>query len=145
MIIRNAKIEDFTNVFELVKVLWDYNTYEFNRTYEIYSKILYGDNTFAYVVEKDNEIIGFCHGDYFQTLWMCGETCYLSGIIIKSSFRGKGIGQILMKHIKSKAVEYGCKAIILESGILRRDAHKFYERFGFEKSCYGFEMIINKD
>lgn len=142
MKIRNARIEDFENVFELVKVLWDYNTYEFDTTFEIYSKILKEENTFAFVVEDDNEIVGFCHGDYFQTLWMCGTTCYLSGIITKSDHRRKGIGLIMMNHIKDDAYKNGCKAIILDSGIPRTGAHKFYEKYGFQKTCFGFEMNI---
>jgi hypothetical protein len=28
------------------------------------------------------------------------------------------------------------------SGLPRLEAHRFYETYGFEKSCYGFEMKI---
>ena len=46
---------------------------------------------------------------------------------------------IMLNHIKDKAYEHGCKAIILDSGIPRTVAHKFYEKYGFQKTCFGFE------
>ena len=142
MEIRKAEIDDFTGVFELVKALWDYNEYEYNKTFVIYSKIIVAENTFAYVVVDAAEIVGFCHGDFFQTLWMCGMTCYLSGIITRSDHRRKGVGKLMMNHVKANAHDYGCKAMILDSGIPRSGAHEFYQKYGFEKSCYGFEMAI---
>ena len=35
-----------------------------------------------------------------------------------------------------------CKAITLDSGLPRVQAHGFYEHYGFEKSCYGFELAL---
>ena len=45
-------------------------------------------------------------------------------------------------HVKKLAKARGCKAIILDSGMPRKAAHAFYERYGFEKSCYGFELFL---
>ena len=87
-------------------------------------------------------VVGFCHGDYFPTLWMCGETCYLSGIITEEHEQGRGIGTKMLEHVKALAALRGCKAIILESGLQRKAAHQFYEAHGFEKSCYGFECVL---
>ena len=43
---------------------------------------------------------------------------------------------------KKLAKERGCKAITLDSGLPRVQAHGFYEHYGFEKSCYGFELAL---
>ena len=48
----------------------------------------------------------------------------------------------LLDHAKELAKQSGCKAITLDSGLPRTEAHGFYEHYGFEKSCYGFEMMI---
>jgi len=45
-------------------------------------------------------------------------------------------------HVKKLAKARGCKAIILDSGMPRKAAHTFYEKYGFEKSCYGFESFL---
>ncbi len=48
----------------------------------------------------------------------------------------------LLDHAKKLAKERGCKAITLDSGLPRVQAHGFYEHYGFEKSCYGFELAL---
>ena len=51
-------------------------------------------------------------------------------------------GVKLLDHAKKLAKERGCKAITLDSGLPRVQAHGFYEHYGFEKSCYGFELVL---
>lgn len=106
---------------------------------------MYIDNpdTFAFfLIDEHGEYQGFCHGDYFDTFWMCGKTCYISSLIVREAQRGKGYGMQLMDHAKKKAEEKGCKAIILDSGLPREKAHAFYEHYGFEKGCYGFDLSL---
>ena len=93
-------------------------------------------------IEDDGTFHGFCHGDYFQTFWMSGLTCYVSSLITNEEDRGKGYGVNLLDHAKKLAKERGCKAITLDSGLPRVLAHGFYEHYGFEKSCYGFELAL---
>ena len=40
------------------------------------------------------------------------------------------------------AKERGCKGLVLDSGMPRTQAHRFYEKYGFEKSCYGFDYYL---
>lgn len=42
----------------------------------------------------------------------------------------------MVDHVKEFAKERGCN-----SGMQRKAAHAFYEKYGFEKSCYGFELV----
>lgn len=48
----------------------------------------------------------------------------------------------MVDHVKKLAKARGCKAIILDSGMPRKAAHTFYEKYGFEKSRYGFESFL---
>ena len=48
----------------------------------------------------------------------------------------------MVDHVKQLAGARGCKAIILDTGMPRKMAHTFYEKYGFEKSCYGFELFL---
>lgn len=43
---------------------------------------------------------------------------------------------------KKYAKQMGRKVVTLDSGLPRTGAHGFYEHYGFEKSCYGFELMI---
>ena len=61
MKIKNAAIEDFDIAYEYIRKLWDYNTYDYNATKEVYEKVLEDENSFAFfAVEED----GTYHGLY---------------------------------------------------------------------------------
>ena len=78
----------------------------------------------------------------FDTFWMSGRTCYISSLITNEKDRGKGYGRALVDHALQLARRERCKAVILDSGFPREQAHRFYEKYGFEKSCYGFELEL---
>lgn len=143
MVIKQAANEDFDQAFYFIEKLWDYNTYDKEQTKKVYDEILNDSNSFAFFIQNDEgDACGFCHGSFFNTFWMSGKTCYLASIITDEKDRGKGYGRGMIDHVKEIACEQGCKAIILDSGIPREAAHSFYERYGFEKSCYGFELFL---
>ena len=73
---------------------------------------------------------------------MSGRTCYISSLITNEKDRGKGYGRALMDHALQLARRESCKAVRRESGIPRERAHRCYEKYGFEKSCYGFELAL---
>jgi GNAT superfamily N-acetyltransferase len=63
-------------------------------------------------------------------------------LIITLIFYNVSIGCNLVDRAKELAKQRGCKAVTLDSGLPRTGAHGFYEHYGFEKSCYGFELMI---
>ena len=96
--------------------------------------LILGDkNSFAFFVMEEGNYKGFCHCTCFNTFWLSGLTCYLSGIITDESVRGEGYGIALMDEVKRRAKELGCRGIILDSGLPRKEAHKFYEKYGFKE------------
>lgn len=144
MIFKKAEKEDFAIAYSYITRLWDYNTYDKEEIAFVYDKVLKAENTFIFFVMEDGEYKGMCHGDFFETFWMSGETCYISSLITNEKDRGKGYGRALLDYVRELASQRGCKAMILDSGMMRTQAHKFYEKYGFEKSCYGFELALLK-
>lgn len=142
MHLKPAEPNDFDSAFHYIKELWDYNTYDEAEMREVYKDILNDKNSFAYFLTDDDTYYGFCHGVYFKTFWMSGITCYLSTLIVDPLSRGKGYGKTILDSVKKLAESKDCKCIILDSGLPRKDAHKFYEHYGFEKGCYGFELKL---
>ena len=61
MKIKNAAIEDFDIAYEYIRKLWDYNTYDYNATKEVYEKVLEDENSFAFFAVEDD---GTYHGLY---------------------------------------------------------------------------------
>ena len=143
MKIKPAELTDFDVAFEYIKNLWTYNTYQKGPTRQVYEQVLNDENSFAFfLLDDDDGYHGFCHGVYFNTFWMTGMTCYVSSIITNQEDRGKGYGVRLMDHAVELAKERGCKAVVLDSGMPRAEAHRFYEIYGFERSCYGFDLML---
>ncbi len=143
MELRNATLADFDIVFDYIEKLWTYNTYDKAQIDKVYREVLADANSFAFVLEDGGEIVGFCHGAYFNTFWLSGQTCYLSSIISDPTKRKRGYGTILMDHAVKLAKDRGCRAVVLDSGMPRVEAHSFYESYGFEKSCLGFDLILD--
>ncbi len=140
---KNATMEDYDAAFDYIEKLWTYNTYDKDQIRQVYQDVINDPNSFAFFLMDGDEYHGFCHGAYFNTFWLSGMTCYLSSIITNENERGQGNGIKLMDHAKELAKARGCKAIVLDSGFPRTGAHRFYEIYGFEKSCYGFDLNLD--
>jgi GNAT superfamily N-acetyltransferase len=143
MEIRNATAEDFNLVFDYIEKLWAYNSYDKEIIEKVYKDVLANDNDFAFLLYDNGNPKGFCHGTFFNTFWLSGQTCYISSIITNLEERKKGYGGKMLDHVKDLAKERGCKAIVLDSGMPRKEAHRFYENYGFEKNGYCFELKLD--
>ena len=139
---RNATPADFETAFAWIKQLWSYRTYDRAQTEAVYRRVLANPDSFFFFLEDQGICRGMCHGDYFDTFWMQGPTCYVSSLYVDPAFRGRGYGAALLHHAAQLARERDCRALILDSGLARVAAHQFYEHIGFEKSCYGFEIAL---
>ena len=140
---KNATMDDFDVAFDYIEKLWTYNTYDKDVIRKVYADVLDDVNSFAFfLVDDEGGYHGFCHGTYFNTFWLSGMTCYVSSIITNEDERGQGNGIKLMDHARDLAKERVCKGLLLDSGMPRTQAHRFYEKYGFEKSCYGFDYYL---
>lgn len=142
IMIRNAIEADFDAAYGFIERLWTYNDYNKDTLRPVYMDIINNENDFMFFLIEGNEYIGFCHGTFFNTFWLSGQTCYLSSIITVDKYRRKGYAHKLVDHVKELAVERGCAAIVLDSGLPRKDAHNFYEKYGFEKVAYCYELKL---
>ena len=59
----------------------------------------------------------------------CAE---ISGLIVDRSRRSRGIGKLLIDAAVKWARRRGSKEIAVHSNVVRRRAHRFYERHGFQ-------------
>lgn len=142
MNVKSATLNEFDTAYQFITQLWDYNTYDKKELYEVYKKILDDSNSFSFFLVDNDKYLGFFHGVFFNTFWMSGLTCYLSSLIVSPDLRGKGCGTFILDYVKQLSLDHGCKCIILDSGLSRIKTHQFYEKYGFEKGCYGFEYNL---
>jgi GNAT superfamily N-acetyltransferase len=65
----------------------------------------------------------------------------IENVITHCNYRKQGIGTALMNHLINFAKEKNCYKVMLQSGIVRKDAHIFYEKAGFDgNSKRAFEL-----
>ncbi len=56
----------------------------------------------------------------------------IGGLVVDEAVRRSGAGQRLMQAAEQWAREHQCWAMYLRSNIIRKEAHRFYERIGYE-------------
>ncbi len=100
-------------------------------------------NEQLFVAELEGEVVGTFQTLFNRTLTGRGS---LSMIIVavqtRSDKRGLGIGARMIAHAVEEARRRDCRLVQLTSNRGREDAHRFYQRLGFEMSHFGFKMKI---
>jgi putative acetyltransferase len=82
--------------------------------------------TFYVLEEKDGSIIG-AYGLYPVDR----QTCELRKMYLHSSYRGKGLGKLLLEDALSKARQIGFKKMTLETASVLKEAISLYKSYGF--------------
>ena len=124
--------EDMMGILELYKQLNQSNENftidEINKTLDKIEK-----NNIKYFIAKENKrIVGSCYIIIIPNLTYNGKSIgYIENVIIDEKYRRKGIGKEIMRMAIKYAEEEECYKIVLQSGIGRTEAHKFYESIGF--------------
>jgi len=75
-----------------------------------------------------------------------GRFLYIDDLVTLSTHRSKGFGTSLLSWLREFAVHEGCVQMHLDSGVQRKDAHRFYEREGMSMASFHFveNMSPNK-
>ncbi|MER7516876.1 GNAT family N-acetyltransferase [Streptomyces sp. NPDC126499] len=66
----------------------------------------------------------------------------IEGVRIHAEGRGSGLGTRLIEWAVEESRAQGCRLVQLTSDVTRTDAHRFYERLGFEPSHVGFKLSL---
>ncbi len=67
-----------------------------------------------------------------------GRHLYVDDLVTAGSERSKGHGKALLDWLRALAVQEGCDALDLDSGVQRKRAHAFYLREGMELGGHHF-------
>ncbi len=96
--------------------------------------------TLAYVDEPEGSVAvaGFRFGE--NLAW--GKFLYVDDLVTRASHRSRGFGSALLSWLTRFAEEHGCDQFHLDSGVQRKDAHRFYEREGLPITSYHFAKLV---
>lgn len=130
--LRPANNEDCEKVTELVfSVLREYNlkpdpACTDNDIKNIEQSYFQRGGTFYVLEEKDGSIIGA-----YGLFPINDQTCELRKMYLHASYRGKGLGKMLLEDALSKARQIGFKRMTLETASVLKEAIGLYKSYGF--------------
>lgn len=75
-------------------------------------------------------------------LLYCGRILQIDDLVVSEAERSRGVGKALIDHVKAQARAEGRSEVHLDSGMFRHDAHRFYDREGFERLGYHFRIHV---
>lgn len=91
-----------------------------------------------FVACDGNKVVGFIGCVSYLAFELENEGMKIIALAVSKKYRRKGIGTALLKYAEKQAKENNIEVILLNSGLLREDAHAFYESQGYFKKSFGF-------
>lgn len=98
------------------------------------------------VVERDGAVVGTAALVIVPNLGHDGTPYALvENVVVDEAARGRRHGDALLRYIIDEARAAGCYKVVLTSRKSRTDAHRFYERLGFDATSEGFRYTLIRD
>ncbi|CAF0889632.1 unnamed protein product [Adineta steineri] len=94
-----------------------------------------------FVLDKNDNILGLTCYRITENI-QYSKHIYCDDLVTDENRRSSGVGRFLINYMKNEREKLGIDKLILDSGVQRGRAHKFYHREGFYISRYGFSMAI---
>jgi ribosomal protein S18 acetylase RimI-like enzyme len=95
------------------------------------------------VAEANGDVVGCLQLTVIPGLSRMGALrAQIEGVRVSSTHRGQRIGEALVDAATERAKTLGCVLVQLTTDRRRLDAHRFYERLGFESTHIGMKRAI---
>ena len=82
---------------------------------------------------EDGKVVSTCYAVIIPNLTRgCRGICFIENVVTDREYRNRGLGSRVIGMAVDFAKERHCYKVILQSGKARTEAHRFYERIGFD-------------
>ncbi|MFJ4891190.1 GNAT family N-acetyltransferase [Streptomyces sp. NPDC088788] len=100
-------------------------------------------NQHLVVAVRESRVVGTLQLTVIPGLSRKGATrSIIEAVRVHADERGSGLGTQLIEWAIDESRRQGCQLVQLTSDSSRTDAHRFYERLGFEASHVGFKLAL---
>ena len=86
------------------------------------------------VAELDGAVVGCLSTSVMRVLHRPAPVGRISMMVVDQAVRGRRIGAALVRCAEKALHERGCYMVEVTSHMRRADAHRFYERLGYERT-----------
>lgn len=108
-----------------------------------FDRIAADPHQYLAVAERDGRVVGTLQLTFIPGLSRRGATrALIEAVRVHADARGEGLGTRLIQWAVEESRDHGCALVQLTSDATRVDAHRFYERLGFEASHLGFKLHL---
>ena len=138
MQIRELDLKELQMAYDLVKQL------RVELSYDEFEDLIYDMRHIDYKmfgVMEGEELITYAGVSICTNLYH-KRHLYVYDLVTDDKYRSKGYGKTMLEYLHDYAKIGMCENIVLSSGLQRKEAHKFYEKIGFEKKSYVFLKAV---
>jgi predicted N-acetyltransferase YhbS len=86
------------------------------------------------VAELDGAVVGCLSTSVMRVLHRPAPVGRISMMVVDEALRGGGIGAALVRVAEQSLAAQGCYMVEVTSNVRRAEAHRFYERLGYERT-----------
>jgi ribosomal-protein-alanine N-acetyltransferase len=121
-VFRNMKEEDIDQILEV-----EHASFTTPWSREAFYNEIYNNKFAVYIVlEENNKIIGYCG------TWVVIDEAHITNVAVLPEYRGRKLGEALMRKLMSVAREMGAKSMTLEVRVTNQVAQSLYRKLGFQ-------------
>jgi GNAT superfamily N-acetyltransferase len=128
VLVRKALTSDAFQIEALLTEWFDWSP-STGRSSSINRAIEKGELT---VAQSESRLIGFIHYIFHEDIIDGGLNAFISAFFVSASYRGKGVGSLLLEAAISEALANG--AVGMETSTIHARAKKLYERHHFKQT-----------
>ena len=137
--IREATEKDLREILAIYAELDNGQVLDVSAARSIFERIQRYPNYAIYIAELEGQAVGTFALLIMDNLAHMGTSSgVVEDVVVRSRWRGRGVGKAMMRHAMTVCREEGCYKLTLSSNLAREAAHRFYESLGFERHGYSF-------
>jgi N-acetylglutamate synthase-like GNAT family acetyltransferase len=140
VLLRNATEADVTHVESLLAEL-GYPPKDGDIRHRL-RRSLHSDTSRVLLAQSASQVIGLVSVELVPYFPNGSTICRVTGLVVSTRHRGRGIGEKLLTGVADFARERHCSGIEITSAEHRLDAHRFYQRLGFSRTSFRFFQAL---
>jgi len=141
--LQTAAVDDLESLAKLYEELSGEETdlYKMKENFKLMES---NPNYIVLTAKEDNLVVGSVMGIIcLDLVRKCKPFMVIENVIVKNSWRGRGIGVKLMEEIEGIGRKRECYYTMFVSGVHRKEAHLFYEAIGYNLDfVQGFKKYL---